>query len=284
MQPSSSRSPPPLHSPFARLDDKTHQQQRELVVVSERATTTRGPARQNAEDNNHQPQQQHLDHYYSSGGRTTRATSRKIRRLFNNNGGEEEEDSGDADDGDGDGDGIYGIPRSISIINATTPAGTTRSSNRSIDTDITTHGYNSLVFSSSRSTTKIPMKKKKTAISIPSRATKKRSEVTPSASKMMITTITTSNHRSSNSTTKKKTRRVKRKTKHPGTIEEQKGGRWEKWEHLEFLRGLRRIGRGHWKQIGETIPTRYGARTINVVFQSSLTIIHHHTFVSSVCS
>ena len=34
-------------------------------------------------------------------------------------------------------------------------------------------------------------------------------------------------------------------------------GRWEPWEKLEFLRGLRRHGKGHWKKIGEAIPTRY---------------------------
>ena len=34
-------------------------------------------------------------------------------------------------------------------------------------------------------------------------------------------------------------------------------GRWESWERFEFLRGLRRHGRGHWKKIGESIPTRY---------------------------
>ena len=34
-------------------------------------------------------------------------------------------------------------------------------------------------------------------------------------------------------------------------------GRWEDWERFEFLRGLRRHGRGNWKKIGESIPTRY---------------------------
>ena len=33
-------------------------------------------------------------------------------------------------------------------------------------------------------------------------------------------------------------------------------GRWETWERFEFLRGLRRHGRGNWKTIGESIPTR----------------------------
>lgn len=34
-------------------------------------------------------------------------------------------------------------------------------------------------------------------------------------------------------------------------------GRWEDWERFEFLRGLRLHGRGNWKKIGESIPTRY---------------------------
>ncbi|KAG7340172.1 Myb-like DNA-binding protein [Nitzschia inconspicua] len=33
-------------------------------------------------------------------------------------------------------------------------------------------------------------------------------------------------------------------------------GRWEKWEQIAFLRGLREHGRGHWKTIGKRIPTR----------------------------
>jgi hypothetical protein len=34
-------------------------------------------------------------------------------------------------------------------------------------------------------------------------------------------------------------------------------GRWEKWEQITFLQGLREHGRGHWKIIAERIPTRY---------------------------
>ena len=33
-------------------------------------------------------------------------------------------------------------------------------------------------------------------------------------------------------------------------------GRWEIWERFEFLRGLRCHGKGHWKKIGERIPSR----------------------------
>jgi hypothetical protein len=33
-------------------------------------------------------------------------------------------------------------------------------------------------------------------------------------------------------------------------------GRWEQWEQIEFLKGLRAHGRGHWKVIAEGIPTR----------------------------
>ena len=42
----------------------------------------------------------------------------------------------------------------------------------------------------------------------------------------------------------------KKKTKRPVT------GRWEQWEHIEFLKGLREKGRGNWKVIAESIPTR----------------------------
>lgn len=34
-------------------------------------------------------------------------------------------------------------------------------------------------------------------------------------------------------------------------------GRWEKWERMAFLKGLRHHGRGHWKLISTGIPTRY---------------------------
>lgn len=34
-------------------------------------------------------------------------------------------------------------------------------------------------------------------------------------------------------------------------------GRWEKWEQIAFLQGLREHGRGRWKIIAESIPTRY---------------------------
>jgi hypothetical protein len=40
-----------------------------------------------------------------------------------------------------------------------------------------------------------------------------------------------------------------------------KVGRWEKWEQITFLQGLREHGRGHWKVIAERIPTRYVSRT-----------------------
>ena len=45
-------------------------------------------------------------------------------------------------------------------------------------------------------------------------------------------------------------------------------GRWETWEKFAFLRGLRRHGRGHWKKIGESIPTRYEWNlTISIRFE-----------------
>ena len=34
-------------------------------------------------------------------------------------------------------------------------------------------------------------------------------------------------------------------------------GRWEPGERFAFLRGLRIHGKGNWKKIGESIPTRY---------------------------
>lgn len=34
-------------------------------------------------------------------------------------------------------------------------------------------------------------------------------------------------------------------------------GRWDHWERLAFLEGLRRYGRGRWKKISDMIPTRY---------------------------
>jgi len=33
-------------------------------------------------------------------------------------------------------------------------------------------------------------------------------------------------------------------------------GRWETWERLRFLQGLRIYGKGKWKQISEMISTR----------------------------
>ena len=52
-------------------------------------------------------------------------------------------------------------------------------------------------------------------------------------------------------------------------------GRWQTWERFEFLKGLRRHGRGHWKIIGESIPTRY------VCSNCSSSFLIHCRFVSS---
>lgn len=35
-----------------------------------------------------------------------------------------------------------------------------------------------------------------------------------------------------------------------------RAGRWSVSEQVAFLRGLRRYGKGQWKQIGKEIPTR----------------------------
>jgi hypothetical protein len=53
--------------------------------------------------------------------------------------------------------------------------------------------------------------------------------------------------------TKKASTRKKTKHKNPDHAE----GRWKYWEHIEFLKGLRREGKGKWKAIGRAIPTRY---------------------------
>ena len=54
--------------------------------------------------------------------------------------------------------------------------------------------------------------------------------------------------------TKKATRK---KTKHKNKNPDHAEGRWKYWEHMEFLKGLRREGKGKWKAIGRAIPTRY---------------------------
>jgi len=54
-----------------------------------------------------------------------------------------------------------------------------------------------------------------------------------------------------------KKQRKKKETKKKDSKKSTSIGRWEPWEHLEFLRGLRVHGRGRWKKIGEKIPTRY---------------------------
>jgi ketosteroid isomerase-like protein len=37
---------------------------------------------------------------------------------------------------------------------------------------------------------------------------------------------------------------------------EKKSGRWEKWEQIAFLKGLRKHGKGKWKLIRSKIKTR----------------------------
>ena len=50
--------------------------------------------------------------------------------------------------------------------------------------------------------------------------------------------------------------RKKRETKKKDPKKSFPNGRWQPWEHLEFLRGLRVHGKGHWQEIAENIPTR----------------------------
>lgn len=57
-------------------------------------------------------------------------------------------------------------------------------------------------------------------------------------------------------TTALTTTTTKKKTKSKAT-KRTSIGRWETWERFEFLRGLRKHGKGNWKKIGESIPTRY---------------------------
>ena len=75
----------------------------------------------------------------------------------------------------------------------------------------------------------------------------------------------------SNVSTASKSKKLKSKT---GTSV----GRWETWERFEFLRGLRRHGKGRWKTIGESIPTRYVSFSINFVVdaipESSCSPVH----------
>jgi hypothetical protein len=59
---------------------------------------------------------------------------------------------------------------------------------------------------------------------------------------------TTSSSPSKKQSTKRKIKKKMKKVKI---------GRWEKWEQIKFLEGLRLYGRGHWKKIADTIPTRY---------------------------
>eukprot|EP00980_Cylindrotheca_fusiformis_P010613 scaffold2362_cov109-Cylindrotheca_fusiformis.AAC.4 len=42
----------------------------------------------------------------------------------------------------------------------------------------------------------------------------------------------------------------------PSRYTQHNTGRWEEYEKLAFLRGLRLYGRGNWKAIGSLIPTR----------------------------
>jgi superfamily I DNA and RNA helicase len=58
---------------------------------------------------------------------------------------------------------------------------------------------------------------------------------------------------SSRKTRAKKATQKKTKHKNPNHTE----GRWKPWEHIEFLKGLRREGKGKWKAIGMAISTRY---------------------------
>jgi hypothetical protein len=55
-------------------------------------------------------------------------------------------------------------------------------------------------------------------------------------------------------------------------------GRWETWERFEFLRGLRRHGRGNWKKIGESIPTRYDASSSSSSLR--LAFVNRHAIAS----
>jgi hypothetical protein len=43
-------------------------------------------------------------------------------------------------------------------------------------------------------------------------------------------------------------------------------GRWEKWERMLFLQGLRRFGRGKWTKISEMISTRLERIIYNASF------------------
>ena len=78
--------------------------------------------------------------------------------------------------------------------------------------------------------------------------TKKMATTTTAATAVAVVTGSSRKTRTKKASTRKKT-----KHKNPDHAE----GRWKYWEHIEFLKGLRREGKGKWKAIGRAIPTRY---------------------------
>jgi hypothetical protein len=80
--------------------------------------------------------------------------------------------------------------------------------------------------------------------------TTKKKKATTTTTTAAIAAVVTGSSRKTR--TKKATRK---KTKHK--IPDHSEGRWKDWEHIEFLKGLRREGKGKWKAIGRAIPTRY---------------------------
>ena len=81
--------------------------------------------------------------------------------------------------------------------------------------------------------------------------TKKKKKKAPPPTTTTTAAVVTGSSRKTR--TKKDSTRKKTKHKNPDHAE----GRWKYWEHMEFLKGLRREGKGKWKAIGRAISTRY---------------------------
>ena len=190
------RSPNPLRSPLARLDN----------------------------DN----QQQHSSTQFSSGGRTTRAVSRKLRCIFDN--------------GNYDNDESDSLPNNNDLSSSFTSLATVSSSNAIV---ATAHGHaHADTASASTGTGNI-------FAASSARKMEKKKATLPAVTPGSIRKVANAGKTKPTTTKKCKSKSSKPKPKKHTSI-----GRWETWERFAFLRGLRLHGKGHWKTIGESIPTR----------------------------
>eukprot|EP00536_Pseudo-nitzschia_multiseries_P019250 jgi/Psemu1/59685/gm1.59685_g len=201
-----------------------NQQQRSLPVSSLRSPLAR--LNENREDT--------VSQYSASGGRTTRAVSRKLRQLFDN---DNENGISDAEN-EGNNNCCRTEPNrpSLNVFFATAE----NSSKETCSTNADPGSTNQIP--SDPTQNDVFMMNSHTAIA----STTATANATATAT--ATTTATTTATATTTTTTKKK---FKSKPTKRTSI-----GRWETWERFEFLRGLRKHGRGHWKKIGESIPTR----------------------------